>query len=277
MATQSVPVVDAWAQHPTPGFVQHEMFASLRRWTDMDEIPDKLPVEVTARLFEEAGYERVLLSAWWGRQGPIISNDEVEGFVEAHPDLFVGVGSVPTDRPMEGVREARRCVDELGFAAIRILPWLIERPPDDRRLYPIYAELVELDVPICLQVGHTGPLRPSEHGRPIPHVDRIALEFPELVIVCGHIGAPWTEEMVSLARKYENVYIDTSAYKPKRYPAQLVEYLGADGADKVLFGTNYPMLTPEEGFEGLDALGLDDATQRAFLRGNALDVFGLDG
>lgn len=276
MATEEVPIVDAWAQHPTPGFIQHEMFASLRRWTDMGQVPDKLPVEQTASLFEAAGYETALLSAWWGPQGPLIPNDDVARYVEEHPDLFVGVGSVPVGRPMESIQEARRCVEELGFAAIRILPWLIERPPDDRRLYPIYAALVELDVPICLQVGHTGPMRPSEYGRPIPHVDRMALEFPDLTIVCGHIGAPWTEEMVSLARKYENVYIDTSAYKPTRYPDALVDYLTADGKDKVLFGTNYPMLMPQDALEGLDALGLDPDTERAFLRENALEVFDLE-
>ena len=71
-------------------------------------------------------------------------------------------------------------------------------------------------MPFCTQVGHTGPLRPSETGRPIPYIDQVALDFPELVIVGGHIGYPWTEEMVAVARKYEHVYIDTSAYTTRR-------------------------------------------------------------
>ena len=98
--------------------------------------------------------------------------------------------------------------------ALRVLPWLWNLPPNDRRYYPLYAECVELGVPFCLQVGHTGPMCPSEPGRPIPYLDEVALEFPELVIVGGHIGYPWTDEMISLATKYPNVHIDTSAYKP---------------------------------------------------------------
>ena len=110
-----------------------------------------------------------------------------------------------------------------------MIPWLWEAPPTDRRYYPLYAACVELGVPFCTQVGHTGPLRPSEPGRPIPYIDQVAIDFPELVIVCGHIGYPWTEEMVAVARKHENVYIDTSAYTARRYPPELVAYLRTRG------------------------------------------------
>ena len=118
-----------------------------------------------------------------------------------------------------------------------MIPWLWEAPPTDRRYYPLYAACVELGVPFCTQVGHTGPMRPSETGRPIPYIDQVAIDFPELVIVCGHIGYPWTEEMVAVARKHENVYIDTSAYTAKRYPPELVRYMTSRGGRrKVMFG-----------------------------------------
>ncbi len=80
-------------------------------------------------------------------------------------------------------------------------------------------------MPFCTQVGHTGPMRPSETGRPIPYIDEVALDFPELSIVCGHVGYPWTEEMVAVARKHPNVYIDTSAYTTKRLPAELIRFM----------------------------------------------------
>jgi uncharacterized protein len=146
---------------------------------------------------------------------------------------------------------------------------------DDRRYYPLYAECVELGVPFCLQVGHTGPLRSSEPGRPIPYLDNVALDFPELGIVAGHIGYPWTEEMVALARKYPNVHIDTSAYTTRRYPPELVAYLRADGRTKVLFGSNYPMIAPAKALADLDRLGIDDETRDRFLEGNARRVFDL--
>jgi predicted TIM-barrel fold metal-dependent hydrolase len=148
-------------------------------------------------------------------------------------------------------------------------------PPNDRRYYPLYAECVELGIPFCTQVGHTGPLCPSEPGRPIPYLDEVALEFPELKIVAGHVGFPWTAEIISMAMKYPNVYIDTSAYKVKRLPADLVAYMRGPGAKKVMFGTNYPMIMPDACLEGLDALGLSPDAREAFLYGNAARVFGL--
>jgi predicted TIM-barrel fold metal-dependent hydrolase len=115
----------------------------------------------------------------------------------------------------------------------------------DRGYYSLYAACVDLGVPFFTQVGHTGPLRPSKTGRPIPYVDQFALDFPELVIVAGHIGYPWIEEMIAVARKREHVYIDTSAYTARRYPRELVAYMQSRGGrQKVLFGSNYPMLTP---------------------------------
>ena len=186
-----------------------------------------------------------------------------------------GLAAVDLLDPVRAVRELRRCVVELGFKGLRVVPWLWGLPPNDRRYYPLYAECVELGVPFCTQVGHTGPLRRSETGRPIPYLDDVALDFPDLVIVAGHIGYPWTEEMISLARKYPNVHIDTSAYTARRYPPELVAYLRADGRRKVMFGTNYPMITPVKALETLDELALDDETRELFLAGNARRVFGL--
>jgi predicted TIM-barrel fold metal-dependent hydrolase len=167
-------------------------------------------------------------------------------------------------------------VIELGFKGLRVVPWLGEPPPTDRRYYPLYAECVELGVPFWTQVGHTGPLRSSETGRPIPCIDQVAIDFPELVIVGGRVGYPWTEEMVAVCRKHENVHIDTSAYTSKRLPPELVAYMKTRGGRrKVLFGSNYPMITPQQALADLDTLGLDDETRALYLEGNARRVFGL--
>lgn len=268
-------IIDAWMQHPSPGFSQHPMFDSLRRWTRGETLNSDIPLESTIAAMDEAGIRIGLISAWWGPQGPLIKNDEVAGFVRAYPDRLIGIASVNLYRPMDGVRELRRCVSDLGFRGLRVVPWLWDLPPDDRRYYPLYAECVELGIPFCLQVGHTGPLCPSEPGRPIPYLDHVALEFPELKIVAGHIGYPWTSEMISLATKYPNVYIDTSAYKSSRYPRELVDYLRGHGRKKVLFGSNYPMLTPVECLRDLSGLELADETKRMFLYENAERVFSL--
>jgi predicted TIM-barrel fold metal-dependent hydrolase len=225
----------------------------------------------------DAGGVRVgLVCAWWGPQGALIDNDEVAAFVRQHPDRFLGIASVDLSRPMEAVRELRRCVRQLGFRGLRIVPWLWNLPPDDRRYYPVYVECVELGVPFCLQVGHTGPLCPSEPGRPIPYLENVALEFPDLRIVAGHIGHPWTAEMISLARKFPNLYIDTSAYKASRYPAEFVDYMRGRGRKKVMFGTNYPMVTAADCLRDLEALGLDTEALELFLHGNAARVFSIE-
>jgi len=271
-------IVDAWMQHPTRRFLEQEMFASLRRWTG-GQIPEgELPIEATLGAMDAAGVDVGLLTAWHSpTDGALISNEEVAGWVGAHPDRFAGLAAVPLSRPMEAVRELRRCVQELGFVGLRMLPWMWECPPTDRRFYPLYAACVELGVPFCTQVGHTGPLRPSEPGRPIPYIDQIAIDFPELVIVGGHVGYPWTEEMVAVARKHENVYIDTSAYTSRRLPDELIAYLRTrSGGEKVLFGSNYPMIAPADALAGIERLGLDDAGRGRYLAGNAVRVFGLE-
>ena len=114
----------------------------------------------------------------------------------------------------------------------------------------------------------------SEVGRPI-YIDRVVLDFPDLTIVGGHIGYPWTEEAIAVATKHENFYIDTSAYTAKRYPPELVRYLQTNGKKKVLFGTNYPMITPAQALSGVAELELSAETQNLFLGGNAQRVFGL--
>jgi predicted TIM-barrel fold metal-dependent hydrolase len=232
-----------------------------------------LPVELTLAVMDEAGVERGMICAWYDASGPLISNDEVAAWVNAHPGRLTGVASVDIRNPRLAVLELRRAVHGLGFRALRIVPWLWGLPPNHRLYYPLFAECVELGIPFLTQVGHTGPLRTSETGRPIPYLDDVALEFPDLVIIGGHIGYPWTAEMIALATKYPNVYIDTSAYAAHRYPAELVEYMRGHGRRKVLFGTNYPMITPAQALNRLDELALDDEVRSLFLGGNAGRIF----
>nr|WP_322790455.1 amidohydrolase family protein [Mycolicibacterium insubricum] len=193
-----------------------------------------------------------------------------------HPDRFVGVAAVDLRQPVAALRELRRAAD-LGVVALRIVPWLWNLPPDDRRYYPLYAECVELGLPFCTQIGHTGPLCPSEPGRPIPYLDTVLLEFPDLVVVGGHVGYPWINEVISLADKYPNFYVDTSAYAVHRLPTALVEYMRGRGRTRVLFGTNWPMLAPARCLERLDEMNFDAETQSLFLGGNAARIFGIQG
>ncbi len=268
-------IIDAWAQHPTLRHMQDPMFEPLRRWAKAELPTAELPLAATLAAMDQADVSRTLLSAWVGPMGALISNDEVASQVAQAPERLIGVGSVDIRKGMAAVREVRRCIEQLGFKAIRVLPWLWEVPPTDRRFYPVYVACCELGVPFCTQIGHTGPLMSSEVGRPI-YLDQVAIDFPELTIVGGHIGYPWTDEAIAVATKHENVYIDTSAYVAKRYPAALVEFMRGHGRRKVLFGSNYPMIQPGQALEGLARLGLDEQALALFLADNARRVYSLE-
>jgi predicted TIM-barrel fold metal-dependent hydrolase len=267
-------IIDVWMQHPSLRQLQHEMFDSLWRWTGK-AAPAEIPLEATLDVFRNSNVDIALSAAWCGPQGWMITNDEAASFAKRSAGLLKPVASADIGKPMTAVRELRRAVRELSCVALRIVPWLWGLPPDDRRYYPLYAECCALDIPFCTQVGHTGPLCPSEPGRPIPYLDHVALEFPELKIVAGHVGFPWVNEVISLARKYPNFYVDTSAYTAKRFPPELVDYMRGSGRKKVMFGTNYPMLTPQQCLSELPSLGLDQETTELFLSGNARAVFRL--
>ncbi len=268
-------IVDAWAQLPTDRFRSAPWLDTLLRWTRQQRDDLSGSAIDALRAMDAAGIERTLLSAWSSPVGMLIDNDEVAAAAAVHADRFSAVAAVDLREPAAAVRELRRAVRELGCIALRIVPWLWNLPPDDRRYYPLYAECVELGIPFCTQVGHTGPLCPSEPGRPIPYLDNVLLEFPDLVVVGGHVGAPWVEEVISLATKYSNFYVDTSAYAVHRLPAALVEFMRGRGRERVLFGTNWPMLSGERSLERLGDLELGPDVTSLFLGGNARRVFGL--
>jgi predicted TIM-barrel fold metal-dependent hydrolase len=277
MTTEHSPVaaIDAWAQPATAALVNRPEFASLWRATGASPPREGVPVEHLVADMDEGNIERAVLRAWAAPDGWIITNDEIATLVQRFPDRFLGLATVDLRRPVEAVRELHRAVGELSLRGLHMLPWMWDLPPNDRHYYPLYVACVELGIPFCLQVGHTGPLRPSEPGRPIPYVDEVALAFPELTIIGGHIGHPWTDEMIGLAWKYPNVYIDTSAYLPRYYPPTLRTFMNSYGQDKVLFGTNYPMLSPSRCASQVEELGLKAEAREKFLRLNAIKAFRL--
>ncbi|HEY2894369.1 MAG TPA: amidohydrolase family protein [Pirellulales bacterium] len=277
MAEDKTRIIDAWANPAIKELFQAvPEIARLFRQSGASHI---LETGVSAAemvdMMDAAGIERVCMTTWARPGNAITSNERIAEFVTAFPDRFVGVASVNLEKPVEAVRELDRAVRELGFKALRVIPWLWNRPPNDKLYYPLYVKCIELDIPFCTQVGHTGPLMPSEPGRPIPYLDEVALTFPELKILGGHIGYPWTDEMIALAWKHEHVYIDTSAYLPKYYPAQLVHFMNTYGSDKVLFGTNFPMLSLEKCAQQARALELKPEAKRKFLRENAVRLYKL--
>lgn len=275
----ALPIVDAWAQ-PALAHLFHRVPEIERLFAQSGAaalLPTGLTPDQTVAAMDAAGIQTVLLSAWHRPGGWVVSNDEIAALAREYPGRFLGVAAVDLEKPVAAVRELERAVRELNFVALRVIPWLWNRPPNDKLYYPLYVKCIELGVPFCTQVGHTGPLMSSEPGRPIPYIDEIALTFSELKIVGGHIGYPWTDEMIALAWKHANVFIDTSAYLPRYYPPQLAHFMNSYGQDKVLFGTNFPMLDFGKCATQARELKISPEARAKFLFENARRVFGLVG
>jgi predicted TIM-barrel fold metal-dependent hydrolase len=177
---------------------------------------------------------------------------------------------------MQGLRDLDHAVNALGFVGAHLYPHWFSLPPDAARYYPYYAKCCELDIPIMMQVGqnliYSRERRLPSVGRPIT-LDQVAIDFPELRLLGIHIGVPWADEMIAMAWKHENVFIGVDAYAPKHWPPQLVHYLNTYGREKVLFGTDWPVIDPERAMREIDALSLRPEARRLLMRENALRVF----
>jgi predicted TIM-barrel fold metal-dependent hydrolase len=177
---------------------------------------------------------------------------------------------------MQGLRDLREAVEEYGFVGAHWYPHWFAMPPNAPQIYPYYAKCCELDIPIMMQVGHNliycRERRLPSVARPIL-LDQVAIDFPELVLIGIHIGIPWTDEMISMCWKHENIYTAGDAYAPKHWPVQYVRYADSYGSNKVLFGTDWPVIDPERAVKEVAALGLRPASHARLMRENALRIF----
>jgi hypothetical protein len=207
-----------------------------------------------------------------------VAAEKVAKVVSERPDRFSGLIGVDPTEGMRGLRELEYAIKNMGFVGAHLYPHWFEMAPDHARYYPIYAKCAELDVPIQMQVGHClrySAERPLKSvGRPIT-LDTIACDFPELKIVGIHIGWPWTEEMISVAYKHPNVYIGSDAYAPKHWPERFVHYIDSWGSDKVLFGTDFPIIDMNRALREIDALPIRPTSKVKLLRNNAIKLYKL--
>jgi predicted TIM-barrel fold metal-dependent hydrolase len=248
-----------------------------------EEMRGGVSIEDYLGKMDRAGIQRSLLIAV--RAGDLaikgsfeIPYARVHEICRQHPDRFSGLAGVDPFRGMAGLREFESAVRDMGFVGAHLYPHWFGLAPDDAKYYPYYAKCCELDVPIMMQVGHnliySRERRLPSVGRPIA-LDQVAIDFPELRLLGIHIGVPWTEEMISMAWKHENVFIGVDAYAPKHWPAAIVHYLNTYGRHKVLFGTDWPVIDPERAVQEIDELDIRPDAKPLLMRENALRVFRL--
>lgn len=282
---KNIGAIDAWGSWIGPEGAKkwpQEYVHIFKKYRSPEVILKGMTPEQMIEDMDRAGVEQCVLSAFYHKDMAVVSNEEVAGMVKKYPERFVGSGTVNVlRRPMDVAREVERLVKVLGMKAIRLEPYMYGDgvtglAPNDKHYWPVYVKCVELNVPVCIQVGHTGPLLPSEVGRPI-YLDEVALAFPELVILGCHLGQPWHEEMMILAWKHPNVYVETSARTPKHWPKEFIQFAGGWGQDKVIWATDYPLLPFDRALSEVDHLGFTEEVKRKIVRDNAARAFRLEG
>lgn len=232
------------------------------------------------RIMDEAGVDHALLiavragdRAWKGSFE--IPYETVARWCDRHPTRFSGLAGADPTRGMEQLRDLERAA-ALGFVGVHAYPHWFRLPPDAARWYPIYAKCCELDLPFMLQVGqnliYQQEVRLPSVARPIL-LDQVAIDFPELTLIGIHVGTPWADEMIAMAWKHSRVFIGIDAYAPTHLPASLVHYMNSYGSDKVLFGTDWPVIDPRRAVAEMAAHGLNPESHQKVMRGNALKVF----
>ncbi|MBT5891763.1 MAG: amidohydrolase [Chromatiales bacterium] len=240
-------------------------------------------IEDYLKKMDKAGIERSLLIAVRCgdpnvRESFEIPYARVAEVCAQYPDRFSGLAGVDPYRGMQGIYDLEQGVKEYGFVGAHLYPHWFGLAPDHAKYYPYYSKCCELDIPIMMQVGHnlvySKTRRLPSVGRPIT-LDQVAIDFPELALIGIHVGVPWTDEMISMCWKHENVYTAGDAYAPKYWPESYVHYANTYGRHKVMFGTDWPVIDPERAVKEVDDLGMNDEAKQMLMRDNAMRVFKL--
>jgi predicted TIM-barrel fold metal-dependent hydrolase len=217
------------------------------------------------------GVERAILLT-----SPRDTQSRAQQFATERPDRFaLGVGGLNLLRPMPSLKTLESFVADHPVVYANVGPsfWGDGMyPPSDAVYYPLYTKCCELDLPLCMNAGIPGPPLPAEPQNPI-HLDRVCIRFPELKLCMIHGADPWWDTAIRLLLKYRNLRLMTSAWSPKRLPQSLLHYMSTRGKDRVMFASDYPVLSLERCLTEAAALELDDEVRNAWLYENAYSFF----
>ena len=213
---------------------------------------------------------------------PQVSNDAVVEFAAKNADIAIPFASLDPNRGAEAVSEARRLVAARAVRGLKLHPPLQQFWPNDRVAYPLYEVFAEARLPVLFHTGHSGigtgmpgggGIR-LKYGNPMP-IDDVAVDFPDMPIILAHPSFPWQDEAISVCLHKPQVYIDLSGWSPKYFSPTLVQYANTLLKNKVLFGSDYPLLTPDRWLADFEKIAIRDEVRPLILKENALRLFGL--
>ena len=213
---------------------------------------------------------------------PALSSEEIADLAAEHADILIPFGSVDPHAGSAAVQQARRLVTEHGVRGFKFHPSLQAFEPNDSRHYPLYEALQELEVPALFHTGQTGIGAGLPGGRGIKLrysdpmlLDDVAADFPDLTIILAHPSVPWQDAAISMATHKANVYIDLSGWSPKYFPPQLVRAANTMLKRKVLFGSDFPVITPDRWLADFDKLEIKEEVRPLILKDNASRMLAL--
>jgi predicted TIM-barrel fold metal-dependent hydrolase len=215
---------------------------------------------------------------------PQVSNDAVAEFAAANSDIAIAFASIDPTRGPEAVREARRLVSSGVIRGLKLHPPLQQFFPNDPIAYPLYEVFAEAKLPVLFHTGHSGigtglpgggGIR-LKYGNPM-HIDDVAVDFPDLPIILAHPSFPWQDEAISVCLHKPMVYVDLSGWSPKYFSPTLVQYANTLLKTKVLFGSDYPLITPDRWLADFEKIAIRDEVRPLILKQNAMRLLQLSG
>jgi len=213
---------------------------------------------------------------------PQVSNDTVLEFAAQNSDIMMAFISIDPNRGAEGVREAKRLIATGQVHGLKLHPQVQAFFPNDRLAYPLYEVFAEAKLPVLFHTGHSGigtgmpgggGIR-LKYGNPM-YIDDVAVDFPEMPIILAHPSFPWQDEAISICLHKPEVYIDLSGWSPKYFAPNLVQYSNSLLRTKVLFGSDYPLITPDRWLADFEKVAFKDDVRPLILKENAMKLFGL--
>lgn len=215
---------------------------------------------------------------------PAVTNDYLAELVRRYPDQFIAFGSVDPWMGEVAVREAERCVRELGLRGLKFHPSTQRFFPNDRRFYPLWQAISGLGVPVIFHSGMTGVGANApggggikfEYCKPIPYIDDIAADFPDMTIIMAHPAWPWIDEQLAILVHKPNVFMDLSGWSPSYFDPNLIHYCNTRIKMKAMFGSDYAMISPERWLRDFEGASFTDEVRPLILKENAKRVLKLD-
>jgi predicted TIM-barrel fold metal-dependent hydrolase len=211
-----------------------------------------------------------------------IANEEVSDAARDNSDIMVAFASIDPHKGKLGVREARRLIRDHGIKGFKFHPTAQGFFPNDRLAYQLYEVIAEHKLPALFHSGHSGigtgmpgggGLR-LKYSNPM-YLDDVAADFPDMTIIIAHPSFPWQDEALSVCLHKPNVYIDLSGWSPKYFPPQLVQYANGQLKRKMLFGSDFPLITPDRWIKDFKEAAFKPEVHELILKDNAIAALGL--